>query len=151
MIDPIAIPEQLLAQIYAHARRVFPAECCGYLVGREPGIVDGIVECTNDQDGGDHPTAPGLGAEIAFVIAGRELFTFARSFDTDRPARILYHSHTHGRAYFSAIDRSVLDGPAYPVQQLVVGLTATAVVEAAQFAWSDHERAHVEIARWRIA
>jgi hypothetical protein len=39
------------------------------------------------------------------------------------------------------------DGPAYPVQQLVVGLDGERVVEAALFAWSDDAGDFVEIAR----
>ena len=38
--------------------------------------------------------------------------------------------------------------PAYPVQQLVVGLDAGRVVEAALFAWSDAAADFVEIARY---
>ena len=48
------------------------------------------------------------------MIAGAELFAFARSFDSDRPARIVYHSHTNGRAYFSEVDREVAATPAGP-------------------------------------
>ena len=135
-MTPIAIPHALLDRIYAHARRAFPAECCGY-------VVDGdVVECSNADT-----TQPDRG----FAIDGRELFEFARSFDSDRPALVVYHSHTNGRAYFSATDRDHAlgdDRPAYPVQHLVVAVTAVAVVEAAQFAWSDEARDFVELARW---
>jgi len=73
------------------------------------------------------------------VIAGAELLGFARSFDTARPARIVYHSHTNGRAYFSTVDRRMAAtpaGPAYPVQHVVIGRHRGRVTEAAQFAWS---------------
>ena len=40
------------------------------------------------------------------------------------------------------------DGPAYPVQQLVVGIDGQRVVEAALFAWSDDAVGFVEIARY---
>ena len=55
------------------------------------------------------------------------------------PAKVIFHSHPNGRAYFSPTDREVAtspwgDGPAYPVQQLVVGITETRVEEAAPFA-----------------
>ena len=116
----------VLERIYAHARAAFPAECCGYVRGDE------VVACTNAAE-----TAP----ERHFAIDGRELFDFARSFDSDRPARVLYHSHPNGRAYFSATDREA--ATAYPVQHLVVGVTAERVTEAALFA-SDG----AELARW---
>jgi proteasome lid subunit RPN8/RPN11 len=154
-VTPIAIPDEVLAAIYAHAIAAFPHECCGYLVGAAPGAVDAVVACRNAQTDGDHPIAPQRGADTGFVIAGRELFQFARSFDSDRPARILYHSHTNGEAYFSSIDRQMAAGPAYPVQHLVIGVAARAhpdpspsVTEVAQFAWSDAERDYIEVARW---
>jgi [CysO sulfur-carrier protein]-S-L-cysteine hydrolase len=160
-VTPIAIPDDVLAAIYAHALAAFPDECCGYLVGAAPGSVDAAVACRNAQADGDHAIAPELatrGADTGFVIAGRELFQFARSFSTDRPARIVYHSHTNGQAYFSTIDRRIAAGPTYPVQHLVIGVTSKSpnsasnpspsVTEIAQFAWSDAEQDYVEVARW---
>ena len=150
-VTPIAIPGDVLAAIYAHAVAAFPAECCGYLVGSDPGAVDAAVACRNAQADGEHPIAPERGADTGFVIAGAELLAFARSFDTARPARIVYHSHSNGRAYLSAIDRQLAAtpaGPAYPVQHVVIGVADRAVTEVAQFAWSDAARDYVEVARW---
>jgi len=147
----IAIPDDVRAAIYGHARAEFPAECCGYLVGAPDGeIVDAAVACRNAQTDGEHPIAPERGADTGFVIAGAELLRFARSFDSDRPARVVYHSHTNGRAYLSAIDRAMAAGPAYPVQHVVIGVTAEAITEVAQFAWSDGAADYVEIARWTV-
>lgn len=150
-MTPIAIPPSVLEAIYAHAIAAFPDECCGYLVGGAPGAVDAAVACRNAQADGGHPIAPERGADTGFVIDGAELLGFARSFDTARPARIVYHSHTHGRAYFSSVDRRMAAsdaGPAYPVQHVVIGVVAGRVTEAAQFAWSEAARDFVEIARW---
>ena len=155
-MTPIAIPDDVRAAIYAHALATFPAECCGYLIGPAGPAgsigedrVDSAVPCRNAQLDGGHPIAPHRSAETGFVIAGAELLAFARTFDSDQPARVVYHSHTNGRAYFSEIDREMAAGPTYPVQHLVIGVAAGAVTEAAQFAWSDAERAYIEIARWR--
>jgi proteasome lid subunit RPN8/RPN11 len=154
--SPIAIPDDVVAAIYAHAIAAFPDECCGYLIGRAPGAVDGAVACRNAQGDGEHPIAAERGADTGFVIAGAELFRFARSFDGDRPARVVYHSHPNGRAYFSAVDRRMAAGPAYPVQHIVVGVvrsdgaSSPEVTEVAQFAWSEAARDHVEVARWRV-
>lgn len=123
----VELSPAVLERIYAHARAAFPAECCGYVRG-----ADEVIACTNAAE-----TAP----ERHFAIDGRELFDFARSFDSDRPARIIYHSHPNGRAYFSATDLEL--ATAYPVQHLVVGVTAERVTEAALFA-SDG----AELARW---
>ena len=43
------------------------------------------------------------------------------------------------------------DGPAYPVQQWVVGITEERVVEAALFAWSEDENGFIEIAKFQGA
>jgi proteasome lid subunit RPN8/RPN11 len=152
---PLEIPADLMAEIFAEARAAFPAECCGWLTG--PAGADRVTalrRCANAQSGGEHPTAAGRGAETAYVIAGDDLLAFARGVDDpETPARIIYHSHPNGRAYFSATDREVAvspwgDGPAYPVQQLVVGIDAARVTEAALFAWSDAAGDFVEIARY---
>jgi proteasome lid subunit RPN8/RPN11 len=92
---------------------------------------------------GVHPTAPERGAESGFVIAGAELLAFARSFAGPTPARVIYHSHTNGRAYFSDVDREVASIAGYPVQHLVVGVSAEGPCEAALF-----DADFVEIARW---
>jgi proteasome lid subunit RPN8/RPN11 len=159
-VTPIAIPDDVLAAVYAHAVAAFPEECCGYLVGAAPGAVDGAIACHNAQADGGHPLVPELaarGADTGFAIAGAELFRFARSFDTDRPARVVYHSHTNGRAYFSTVDRRIAAGPAYPVQHVVVGValpstdpvsSVPSVLEVAQFAWSAVAGDYVEVARW---
>jgi proteasome lid subunit RPN8/RPN11 len=148
----IAIPDPVLAAIYAHAREAFPDECCGYLTGPAGGTsVDTVVRCRNAQTDGLHPTEPVRGADRGFVIAGVELLAFAKSFDGGRPARVVYHSHTNGRAYFSDVDHALAAGPAYPVEHLVVGVTADGVTEAALFAWSGAEHAYREVARWSAA
>lgn len=140
----IAIPEPLRAQLYAHARAAFPDEACGYLTGpRDGDHVDAVVACRNAQSDGEHPIAPERGADTGFVISGAELLAFARTFDSAAPARIVYHSHTNGRAYLSDIDRQMALGSGYPVQHLVIGVTATGVTEVAHF-----DRDLVEIARW---
>jgi proteasome lid subunit RPN8/RPN11 len=140
----IHIPAALLERIYAHAREAFPDECCGYLVGTAESA-ESIVPCRNAQDDGE--LDPSRGADRGFVIAGRELFDFAKSFDGERPARVVYHSHTNGRAYFSDTDRTMARSAAYPVQHLVVGVTADGVTEAAQFALDSGD--FLEIARWK--
>ncbi len=154
----IPITDAALREVYAHAREAYPAECCGYVVAASIGdavdtvggiALDRVVRCRNAQLDGDSPIGDARGADSGFVIAGAELLAFARSFDSDCPARIVYHSHPNGRAYFSDLDQAMAAGPSYPVQHLVVGVDAERVTDAAQFAWSDHRRAYVEIRRWR--
>lgn len=149
----VAVPDALRANVERRACAAFPDECCGYLVGPAMGTsVDEVVACRNAQGDGLHPTAPQRSAETGFVIAGDELFAFARSFDSARPARIVYHSHPNGRAYFSALDREVARQSGYPVQHLVVGVSlrgvAPAVTEIAQFALDADADDFIEVFRW---
>ncbi len=150
-VPAIEIPEAIRAALYAVARAAFPHECCGYLVGATHDAVTAIVPCRNAQPDGQHPTHPDRGAETGFVIEGAELLAFASTFTTHAPARVVYHSHPNGSAYFSAVDRAnalTPEGPAYPVQHLVIGVTAQDVTEAALFAWAHEIRDFVEVARW---
>ena len=160
-IKPIAIPHPLLEAVYREARRAFPAECCGWLAGPRPdnaanGVAADLHPCVNDQDSGNHPTVADRTAERAYVFSAADLLELNRSLDGDRPPLVIYHSHPNGQAYFSPTDRQVAaspwgDGPAYPVQQLVVGIDDRRVVEAALFAWSDEAGGFIEIARYQGA
>jgi proteasome lid subunit RPN8/RPN11 len=157
-VAPIAIDPALLASIYAEARKAFPAECCGWLTAPRatPARATAIRPSANVQGVvGAHEVVLGRSAETAYVIDGDDLIAFARAFDGDAPPVAIYHSHPNGRAYFSSTDRAVArspwgDGPAYPVQQLVVGLDADRVIEAAVYAWSDAAGDFVELARWSV-
>ncbi len=141
----LAIPEHLRVQLYAHAISAFPDEACGYLTGpRDGNAVDSLVACRNAQPDGEHPITPERGADTGFVIAGAELLAFARTFDSAAPARIVYHSHTNGRAYLSEVDRQMAIGSGYPVQHLVIGVAGGDVTVVAQF---DFDL--VEVARWK--
>lgn len=154
---PLDIPGYILEEVYREARKTFPAECCGWLAGPKGGsTVTTVRQCVNAQGSGAHPTAPDRSAETAYVFTAEDLIALNRSFDTNQPAMIIYHSHPNGRAYFSSTDRTVAaspwcDGPAYPVQQLVVGINAHQVVEAALFAWADEDNEFVEIVRYQGA
>ena len=150
----VTIPDSVFEDACRHARETFPAECCGWLSGDRDGArVDELRRCDNVQADGDHPTAADRGEDRAYVIAGADLLALNKTLDSDRPARIIYHSHPNGRAYLSKTDREVAtspwgDGPTYPVQQLVIGIDERRVVEAALFAWSDDSGEFVEIARY---
>ena len=143
---PLNIPADVLAEVYREARRAFPFECCGWLAGPAAGpVVNAVRSCENAQDSGTHPTQAERGAETAYVITGSDLLALNHSLDSDTPAKVIFHSHPNGGAYFSPTDREVAtspwgDGPAYPVQQLVVGITETRVEAAALFAWSMKKR-----------
>ena len=156
-IPPLEIPGEVLTQIYQEARRTFPAECCGWLSGPANGTAATTLRpCENAQEAAGSGAIADRTAERAYVIDGSDLLELNLSLDSDLPALVIYHSPPNGRAYFSPTDREVAispwgNGPAYPVQQLVVGITQERVVEAALFAWSDDENGFVEIAKYQGA
>ena len=155
--EPLQIPAEIMHDVFRQARASFPAECCGWLNGPADGTsVSGIRPVVNDQASGNHPTVAERTAESAYVFSTQDLLELNNSLDTATPARIIYHSHPNGRAYLSETDRTVAtspwgDGPAYPVQQLVVGIDGDRVVEAALFVWDDDASGFVEIARFEGA
>ena len=137
------IPEEILTEIYRHAREDFPNECCGWLTGpREGDEVVGVRRAVNAYDPMTHPTASDRTAESAYVIDGGDLLDLNRALDDAEPPQVIYHSHPNGRAYFSETDQRIAadpwsDGPAYPVRQLVIGIDADRVVKARLFEWDD--------------
>ena len=150
----VRIGRDLLERVYREARDEFPAECCGWLEGEAGGDEVSVLRaCVNLQSEGRHPSTPERSAETAYVIGGDDLIALNRSFDTATPAKIIYHSHPNGRVYLSHTDRSVAtspwgDGPAYPVQQLVIGLDERRIIGAALFDWANETTGFVEVARF---
>ena len=157
MPTPLEVPRHILEETYRHARREYPSECCGWLSGDKDGSsVTTVRACVNMQAQGNHPSTPSRTAETAYVFGAQDLIELNHSLDSDTPARIIYHSHPNGMAYLSEIDRGVAispwgDGPAYPVQQLVIGIDAHRVVDAALYDWSDDEGDFIEIASFEGA
>jgi proteasome lid subunit RPN8/RPN11 len=153
-LTPMKISPSILADIYREARSAFPYECCGWLSGpKDGGEVTVVRACENAQALGTHPTEAQRGAETAYVISGEDLLSMNHTLESETPAKVIFHSHPNGRAYLSPTDREVAtspwgEGPAYPVQQLVVGIDGDRVVEAALFAWSDDEGGFVQIDRF---
>lgn len=152
--DPLDIPQEILQQVYDHARASFPAECCGWLAGPAGGGTVTVARpCRNAQSQGIHPTAAMRGEETAYVFSKEDVLAFNQGIDSTEPPRVIYHSHPNGRAYLSNVDMENATDPwgggkMFPVQQLVVGITAERVVEAKLFDWSDDEGGFVEIARF---
>ena len=155
MGEPVEIPDNILAEVYRHAREEFPNECCGWLTGpKDAATVVGVRRAANAYNRSSHPTAPDRSAETAYVIDGQDLLELNRSFDDSDSSTyplVIYHSHPNGRAYFSPTDRKVAtspwsDGPVYPAQQLVVGIDADRIVVARLYDWNDQKKDFVEVA-----
>jgi proteasome lid subunit RPN8/RPN11 len=137
--------------IYAHARREYPDECCGVVYGpRRQRTANHAVCCKNIQNR-LHAIDPARNlrtARSAYTLETRAVVELQASLRGETPAKIVYHSHVDVGAYFSVADQegALFDGePAYPVEYLVVDVTAGRPCTARQYAWDPEQRAYVEV------
>ena len=79
------------------------------------------------------PEAHPRTAENAYNIGGRELLDLVRSFESDTPVSIIYHSHPRVGAYFSEEDTNAAIAAGYPVDYLVIDAQEDEIVEAVLF------------------
>jgi adenylyltransferase/sulfurtransferase len=152
MTGAIKIPREVLAQVYAHAAEGYPEEVCGLLIGPAGApAVDEARRCANVQNdlhAGD-PVANPRTARDAYALGSRDLFMVSKSLRSDRPVRVLYHSHPDVGAYFSETDARVAmmggDEPAFGgVQYLVVDAQRGGARGAKLFSWDAAARTFVE-------
>jgi adenylyltransferase/sulfurtransferase len=152
-LHPIVSPEAL-AEIYTHARREHPEECCGIIYGpKSSPVADRAVACTNIQNRlhAEDPVEFERDATTAYNLDARDLLKVDRSQRGDHPAKIIYHSHVNVGAYFSKTDqeKALFDGqPSYPVEYVVIDVNADGARCAVQFAWDAESAAFVEVARY---
>jgi proteasome lid subunit RPN8/RPN11 len=145
---------EALAEMYAHARRDYPNECCGIVFGPKGGpLAERAVACVNTQNDlhAMDPVANPRDAARAYNLGASDLFKLSKSLRGETPAKIIYHSHVDVGAYFSDTDQAaaVMDGePSYPVEYVVIDVQADRVGGAAQFAWDAAERRYVEVGRY---
>ena len=155
MAKPIAphpvLTEGALRAICAHAQREVPREYCGIVFGpKAESVADQATPCDNIQDRlhAEDPARFTRDARTAYNFDARDIFKLQKSLRGETPAKIVYHSHVNVGAYFSDTDQAAaqFDGePAYPVEYVVVDVTAAGARAAKQFAWSDTEKKYVEI------
>jgi proteasome lid subunit RPN8/RPN11 len=150
---PLVTPEAL-AELYAHAAREYPKECCGIVFGpRGHDVADRAKACVNMQDElhAADPVGNPRDARTAYNLGAGDLFALQKSLRGDAPAKIVYHSHVNVGAYFSDTDQAAaqLDGePAYPVEYVVIDVQADGARGAAQFAWDEDAKKYVEVRRY---
>jgi proteasome lid subunit RPN8/RPN11 len=148
------VTAQALADMYAHARREYPRECCGLVFGpRDAPVADQAVACVNIQDRlhGEDPARNPRDARTAYNLDAPDLFKLQKSLRGPQPAKVVYHSHVDVGAYFSDTDQAAaqLDGePSYPVEYVVIDVQADGARGAAQFAWDDAQKRYVEVRRY---
>ena len=146
---------EALAEIYAHARREHPNECCGIVYGpKAQPTAARAVACVNIQNElhAEDPERHTRDARTAYNLGAGDLFKLGKSLRGEEPAKIVYHSHVDvgpaDGAYFSETDQAAaqMDGePSYPVEYVVIDVRADGAREAKQFAWDAAQRRYVEV------
>jgi len=151
----VLLPPALLDAIYAHAEAGYPEEVCGLIfAGRaeadQPYPAAESRRCENQQAAlhAEDPARWPWDARRAYELGIDDLFALDRSLGSDRPARIIYHSHVEVGAYFSEEDARAAapDGELlYPVDHLVIDVKKDGAhghrlfrFEAGQFVEIEH-------------
>ena len=148
------IPEVVLAQLRRHSEETYPSECCGFLLGpRDNELVDEVRRCVNRQDElhSKDPEVFPRTSRTAYSLAPQDVLFLDRSQRSERPVRIIYHSHNDAGAYFSAEDKAfalMAGEPAYPVDYLVLDVRKGNALEARLFRFTSSAGDFVEISRF---
>ena len=144
----LAISAAALAEVGRVAIEAYAAdsEACGLLAGPtgSPALLDETIPLENlaDKLHALDPESYPRTARMSFEVDAR---TFARTIEsraaTDRPVKVLWHSHLDVGAYFSDTDVAAMSmggrGPAYDLAYLVVDVTAEGVRGQKLFVWAD--------------
>jgi proteasome lid subunit RPN8/RPN11 len=144
--EAVTIPRAVLDAIYAHAREGYPEEVCGFIVG-----TDQARRCENRQNAlhAEDPVAFPRTAATAYNLGAKDLFFLDRSQRSERPVKIIYHSHIDVGAYFSAEDERAATSEGellYPVDHQVVDARADGIKGCRLFRFTDGR--FVEIASY---
>lgn len=150
------LSDDALRAMCEHAKRELPRECCGVVSGPKAlAVADKASACENIQDRlhAQDPATHTRDARTAYNFDAKDMFALEKSLRTDTPAKIIYHSHVDVGAYFSDTDQAaaqMFGEPTYPVEYVVVDVTATGARGAKQFAWSDGEKKYIEIGDYAV-
>jgi len=133
----------------AHAREVYPDECCGVITERDGR--EQVVRATNIQDdlhAKDPVQFPRTG-RMAYVMGSEAVPVLIAAERGELRLLAFYHSHPDHDAYFSAEDKTQALGggeePSYAAPHIVLSVHADAVRAAKAFQWDAAARDFVEI------
>jgi molybdopterin/thiamine biosynthesis adenylyltransferase/rhodanese-related sulfurtransferase/proteasome lid subunit RPN8/RPN11 len=124
-----------LKQIYAHADRSYPEECCGFV------FADGSVYLGSNIQNELHSKNPEMYSRSAangYTFSVADTLMMNKAFRSDNPVVVIYHSHPDVGAYFSDEDQDkalFMGEPIYPVSYLVVDVRQGKTQGSKLFAW----------------
>jgi proteasome lid subunit RPN8/RPN11 len=118
-VSDLSIPQQILDDLVAHARKLDPFECCGFLAGTNNTVtrvyriknvvsLDGAAQAASFDDAKvEHLSrlSPEERAEIAFIMDAQEMFQAVKDMRKQGlTLQVVYHSHPHDPARPSITD-----------------------------------------------
>ncbi|WP_431037195.1 molybdopterin-synthase adenylyltransferase MoeB [Pseudomonas yamanorum] len=124
-----------LEQVYAHADRSYPEECCGFV------FADGTVYLGSNIQNELHRKNPEMYSRSAangYTFSVADTLMMNKAFRSDNPVVVIYHSHPDVGAYFSDEDQDkalFVGEPIYPVSYLVVDVRQGKTQGSKLFAW----------------
>ncbi|NWC90710.1 MULTISPECIES: molybdopterin-synthase adenylyltransferase MoeB [unclassified Pseudomonas] len=127
-----------LEQIYAHADRSYPEECCGFV------FADGSVYLGSNIQNELHRKNPEMYSRSAangYTFSVADTLKMNKAFRSDNPVVVIYHSHPDVGAYFSDEDQDkalFMGEPIYPVSYLVVDVRQGKTQGSKLFAWDGN-------------
>jgi proteasome lid subunit RPN8/RPN11 len=105
----LALSQELLAQLHAHALETYPNECCGFIAG-PAGQPKQLTKAQREVNEADkfHKLDPETFPRTARTYFKINELRAARAFDQGEklaePIKVIYHSHCDAGAYFSNED-----------------------------------------------
>lgn len=147
--EPVRIEREVLRMCYADAAQAYPEEACGLLLGpREAAVCDEARWCKNQQNQlhADDPQTYPRDARMGYNLSRADVEFLDRSLQTQRPVKVIYHSHVDVGAYFSAEDQraALMWGePIFPVDYLVIDCGPEGVRCAKLYRFADGAYAEV--------
>lgn len=95
-METLVIPKELLSEMLAHCKEIFPDEACGILAGKG-NVVKRIYKMTNIEKSG-----------VSYMMEPEEQFTVTKEMrENGLEMTAIYHSHPGASAYPSAKDISL--------------------------------------------
>jgi proteasome lid subunit RPN8/RPN11 len=149
----VSIRRASMDAIVAQARREYPFECCGLIIGDNENSVEEVRPVANIQNRMDTQDAAAFprDARTAFLMEPKGHLAAMLEADRRKLAlRAVYHSHPDHDAYFSATDRACAcsfdpSEPDYPgTVHIVISVRAGKFAGAAAFAWDCETRDFAE-------
>src|SRR5690606_12982229 len=114
------LDKEVLEAIYRHGAETYPEECCGFVFAN--GTVHLGTNIQSELNARD-PQRYQRDSATGYTFSVSDTLLLNKSFRSDNPVSIIYHSHPDVGAYFSREDeeKALFQGqPIYPVMYLVV-------------------------------